>query len=322
MIIETTWKGGRGGHLYELVKQAQGVANPTARDWHLYFFPWYGDESYQEDGDVRVIDPEIAKYLREKEQELGIALSDRQKVWYARRRKELGMFIWREFPTTIEECFRAPIEGAIYADLIDQLRAKGAIRHSEVDRSSLVHTFWDLGSPVNTVTWYVQLVGSEIRIIDVDLNLDMTATERVAHMLAKGYLLGHHFLPHDAASTPTSGRSVKQEFESAGLHNVRVIPRTHDVWVGINRCRQLMPRMTFRVPACEKGIDALSNYHTRRETSGGLAQDYPVHDWSSHASDALRMFAEAEAAGMLEGGSATAVQGRRLFRLPQRARMF
>ncbi len=321
VIVETTWKGGRGGHLYSIVKAAMENPNKTPRDWHLFFFPWYGDASYQEDGDVKTNDPEVSKYLREKEAELGITFSDRQKVWYARRRKELGMFIWREFPTTIEECFRAPIEGAIYADLIDQLRAKGAIRPSEVDRSALVHTFWDLGSPVNTVTWYVQLVGSEIRIIDVELNLDMTATERVAHIMSKGYLLGSHYLPHDAASTPTSGRTVQQELENAGLKNCRVIPRTVDVWIGINRLRQLMPRMSFRLPACEKGLDALSNYHTRRETSGGLAQDFPVHDWSSHASDALRMFAEAEAAGMLDGGSATAVQGRRLFRLPQRARM-
>jgi len=311
VIVETTWKGGRGGHLYEIVKGAMENHEKTARDWHLFFFPWYNDPTYQEDGNVASIEPEVAKYLREKEESLGVKFTDRQKVWYARRRRELGMFIWREFPTTIEECFRAPIEGAIYADLIDQLRAKGAIRTSEIDRSALIHTFWDLGSPVNTVYWYVQLVGSEIRVVDVDLHLDLTLTERAAHILGKGYLLGSHYLPHDGASTPTSGRSVQMELEAAGLRNVRIIPRTTDIWIGINRLRQLMPRMTFRLPACEKGIDALSNYHTRRETSSGLAQDVPVHDWSSHAADALRMFAEADAAGMLEGGSATAMASRR-----------
>ena len=313
VIVETTWKGGRGGHLYEIVKQAMEIpeAEKTERDWHLFFFPWYNDPTYQEDGNVALIEPEVAKYLREKEEALGITLTDRQKIWYARRRRELGMFIWREFPTTIEECFRAPIEGAIYADLIDQLRAKGVITRSEVDRSALVHTFWDLGSPVNTVTWYVQLVGSEIRVVDVDMDLDLSITERVAHILGKGYPLGCHYLPHDAAATPTSGRSVQMELEAAGLKNVRIIPRTTDIWIGINRLRQLMPRMTFRLPACEKGLDALSNYHTRRETSSGLARDIPVHDWSSHAADALRMFAEADAAGMLEGGSATAMESRR-----------
>jgi len=205
----------------------------------------------------------------------------------------------------------APIEGAIYGDLITRLQAQGAIRPSAVDGSAMVHTFWDLGSPVNTVTWYVQLVGTEIRVIDLDIDLDMTLTERAARILGKGYPLGHHYLPHDGASTPTSGRSVHSELVAAGLNNVRIVPRTTDIWIGINRLRQLMPRMTFRLPACARGVEALSNYHTRKESSSGLASDMPVHDWSSHASDALRMFAEADAAGMLEGGSATAMASRR-----------
>ena len=41
----------------------------------------------------------------------------------------------------------------------------------------------------------------------------------------------------------------------------------------------------------------LSAYHTQRETSTGLARDEPVHDFSSHACDALRLIAEAETSG-------------------------
>ena len=72
--------------------------------------------------------------------------------WYQRARAQYGMFIKREFPTLLEECFQTPIEGAIYAEIIDRLRAEGAIRQAVVDASSLVHTAWDLGSPLNTVT--------------------------------------------------------------------------------------------------------------------------------------------------------------------------
>ena len=50
------------------------------------------------------------------------------------------MFIKREFPTVLEECFQTSIEGAIYAEIIDRLRAEGAIRPAVVDTSSLVHT--------------------------------------------------------------------------------------------------------------------------------------------------------------------------------------
>ena len=47
---------------------------------------------------------------------------------YQRKRAELGMFVLREFPTVMEECFQAPVEGAIYAELIDKLSAEGSIK--------------------------------------------------------------------------------------------------------------------------------------------------------------------------------------------------
>ena len=75
-----------------------------------------------------------------------------------------------------------------------------------------------------------------------------------------------------------------------------MVPRTHDIWIGINRLRQILPRFTFRIPACERGLEAVSNYHTVRTTSTGLAVDEPVHDWSSHAASAFKVIAEAETA--------------------------
>ena len=312
-VIETTWKGGRGGHLWGLVKEAMETpeADRTLNDWHLYFFPWWKDPTYTEAGRVDNLSPELQTYFAEKESELGVKFTAGQKSWYARRKSTLGLFIFREFPTSIDECFKAPMEGAIYADLLDKLRGKGAIRPHEVDQSALVHTFWDLGSPINTVTWYVQLVAGEIRVIDVDLDLDLTPVQRAAHILRKGYLMGWHYLPHDAAATANSGKTFQGELADAGIKNTRILPRTHDIWVGINQLRQLMPRMTFRLPACERGIEALTNYHTRRESGSGIAHDEPVHDWSSHAADGLRMLAEAEMNGMLEGGSETAKKARR-----------
>ncbi len=102
-------------------------------------------------------------------------------------------------------------------------------------------------------------------------------------MLNKGYLYGSHFLPHDAMATMHSGKTFLTELGEVGLRNCKVVPRTHDIWFGINRLRQILPRFTFRIPACERGLEAVSNYRTVRTTSTGLAVDEPVHDWSSHA---------------------------------------
>ncbi|GAT33284.1 hypothetical protein TSACC_21697 [Terrimicrobium sacchariphilum] len=307
-IIETTWKGGRKGHLWNLVKQAQSIQEEqrTLGDWRVFFFPWFNDPTYAASGPA-VTDSELLKYFAEKEAETGHTFTPAQRLWYQQRRNTLGAFMYREFPTTFDECFRAPIDGAIYAGLIDKARAEGRICTFPVDGAGLVHTFWDLGSPLNTVVWYVQFVGREIRVLDVDMStdeapIDLTPTERVARIKAKGYPLGNHYLPHDAALTERSGRTFQTELASLGLGNIKIIPRTVDVWIGINHLRQIFPRMAFRLPACELGIDALTNYHTRSESGTGRASDDPVHDWSSHASDALRMMAEADMHGMLDAG--------------------
>ena len=150
--------------------------------------------------------------------------------WYQRKRDELGMFMLREYPSTLAECFQTPVEGAIYAELIDRLRAEGAIRPAVVDTSALVHTAWDLGSPLNTVVTYFQIVGAEIRVTDCDSDLDLTPVQHVAYMLNKGYLFGSHFLPHDALATQKSGETFLNELNEVGLRNCKAVPRTHDIW--------------------------------------------------------------------------------------------
>lgn len=302
-VIETTWEGGKGGHLWDIIRPALELdADSKVR---VFFFPWYGD-SQCELFDGVPISKEIEEYFRGLEEKLGRKFRPEQKRWYAVTSKEQGIFMKREYPSTLDEAFSAPVEGAIYADILDALRVQGAISKRPCDNSALVNTCWDLGSPLNTVTWYFQIVAQEIRVIDCDIGLDVTPVERAAHMLAKGYPLGRHYLPHDAMATNTSGKTFHGELTGAGIANVQCVPRTHDIWVGINRLRQLLPRFTFRLPACEDGLNALAAYHYKPDTSTGRASNEPVHDWSSHPSDALRILAEAEMAGMLKTGHSTA----------------
>jgi hypothetical protein len=240
-----------------------------------------------------------------------ISFTPGQKSWWQRKRAELGLFIKREYPTILADCFASPVEGAIYAEAIDKLRADGSIRPWIVDHTALVHTAWDLGSPLNTTTWFFQLGPmGEIRVIDFDCDLDIPPVERVARMLGKGYLYGSHFLPHDAQQTQKSGRTFLNELKEAGLANLKALPRTQDLWVGINKLREMLPRFSFRIPECERGLEALSLYRTVRETSTGIARDEPFHGVESHACDALRVIAEAEAAHMLKAAGTTAVARR------------
>ena len=158
-LVETTWKGGRNGHLWSLVKSA--LETPEEQkgplDWRVVFFPWQDEPTYC-DAAPRTLSEDTLRYF---EGMPTLSVSPGQMSWFQRKRAELGMFVLREFPTVMEECFQAPVEGAIYAAAIDKLRVEGSIKPWLVDNSALTHTAWDLGSPINTVVWYFQLVGTD-----------------------------------------------------------------------------------------------------------------------------------------------------------------
>ena len=232
VVVETTWRGGRGGHLWDIVKKALETPEEQKHpdDWRVVFFPWQHDPAYC-DVEPQPLKEETVRYFSDKP-----GFSVGQKSWYQKARDQFGLFTLREFPTVLEECFQTPVEGAIYAEIIDRLRACGAIRPAVVDTSSLVQTAWDLGSPLNTVTWYFQLIGAEMRVIDCDSDLDLTPVQRVAHMLNKGYLYGSHFLPHDAMATMHSGKTFLTELGEVGLRNCKVVPRTMTFGLELTGC--------------------------------------------------------------------------------------
>lgn len=153
-----------------------------------------------------------------------------------------------------------------------------------------------------------QILGRWIRCIDYDLGVTSeTITQRVARVLGKGYAFGKFLFPHDALQTERTGRTfateVREALAEAGYNNaVAIVPRTTDLWVGINAVRSLLPCMEFRLPQCARGVEGLEAYHKKSQTASGLTVDEPVHDWSSHDADGVRVFAEANVAGMIKTG--------------------
>jgi hypothetical protein len=305
VFIETTWMGGKRGHLWNLTERAMttAAADITAADFHLYFFPWYRDPSYTLAGNAGQVDAETRAYFAAKSLETGHTFTEGQILWYYKVALPKGLARFAEFPTTLAECFMAPVPGAIYSKLIDAARAGGRIQKVEWDRKYPVFTFWDLGSPKNTRTIYVQFVGvNSIHVIDHDTDLDLSPAERVAHIKAKGYSYGGHILPHDARAQEKSGKSFKEQLEEAGLRNTMIVPRCVEIWTGINAAAELLPRCYFDKERCGKLVESLEAYHTREDRKTGHETSQPVHDWSSHDADAFRQIAEAMEAGLIKNG--------------------
>ena len=134
-------------------------------------------------------------------------------------------------------------------------------------------------------------------VIDCDHDLDLTPVQRVARMLFKGISLWQPFLPHDAMATQKSGKPFPTELNEVGLRNCKAVPQTHD---NLGRHQSASPDFApVHVPhsglrAQARGALQLSY---RADDATGLAVDEPVHDWASHAASALKIIAEAGAAG-------------------------
>lgn len=314
VIVETTFKGGKGGHLYDLMKTAMETpeAHRTAKDFRFWFFPWYLDAGYTLEGDPEAIAKDVARYLDEKEEELGFHFTPGQRLWYAKTKTEQGIFMFREYPTTPDEAFQAPVEGAVYGDIISQLRAAGQIRDFLWDRSFPVFAAWDIGWDDETAIWLFQVVNREVHWLWCTRQRKHTAAEMVKLVNDTGIPVTRHFLPWDSKSTASAtGLNYRGEVEKAGVHSVEALDPTRDEWATINATRDILRRSYVHRTACAVGIESLEAYHTKDTSGGGVIAKLPVHDWSSHACKAMQYGVEAIVLGKVKTS-----QGRRMADAP------
>lgn len=306
-IIESTWKGGKAGPFWELVSKAIDAKlspeNLTSHDFRLFFFPWFTDDQYRIEGNYDQISDETNAYLDQIEKEENVNITPPQRLWYYKVAMALGFYRFREYPSNLEECFRASIEGAVYQSRMLRARVENRVSEFSPAEDVLTFTLWDLGSPLNTTTWFVQQVGREFHFIDLLGEEDISLAERISIIRSKPYHYSFHLLPHDAAQKERSGFSFHASIHKLGLRNARIMPRPTDIWPGINHAHQMFSRFHFRLPQTDRGVDALSSYHTKKDKTNNYITETPVHDWTSHYADPIRLLAEADMNGFFSDSS-------------------
>lgn len=329
VCIESTHEGGKFGLNYEMILIAQQAdkENLTAMDWRFHFFAWWQDPKncLSLQGTLRQTKEDL-EYFAGLESE-GIGLSDEQKHWYLKKLLTQKHAMYKEHPSTAEEAINAIVSGAIYGPIVSKLRRDGRIRNFCHDQTAPLFTFWDLGQSDYTAIWLIQLCGPEFSLLRHFAWRGEGARFYVAKIeeWENEYgIISAHYLPHDADNQVGPGVSWRQMLMQAGLarDRIKVVPRTPDVWIGINHLRGLLPRCYVHLDGCSEsiwcgdelvpsGIGALEGYHTKETETAGRISEMPVHDETSHTCDALRTFSEAHARGMLSGVSAIAREGKR-----------
>lgn len=183
--------------------------------------------------------------------------------------------------------FAAPIEGAYYGDILNDLEAKGRVTGVPYDPSAPVYTWWDLGIDDAMAIWYIQRVGREIHVIDYDEFTgmgfldDLTGRPGVfTNVKAKPYTYAFHIPPHDIKARELGSGRQRLELMQEHLKDVFVSPMAK-VEDGISAVRSVLPMCWFDKEKTAKGRLALRNYHHG-------VNGKPVHNWASHGSDAFR----------------------------------
>lgn len=198
-----------------------------------------------------------------------------------------------EYAREMETSFEAAVEGAYYARLLTEAETGTPRRIGNVphDPGLEVHAAWDLGIGDSTAIWLAQFVGREVRLIDYIENNGVALDWYARELRNRPYSFAPLILPHDAVARELgTGKSRQEMLESLGFRT-RIAPKL-SVEDGIEAVRRMLPRCWIDEAKCAEGLRAVRDYREKRDEKRRVNLG-PLHDWTSHAADALRYLAVA-----------------------------
>jgi len=195
-----------------------------------------------------------------------------------------------EYAREMECSFDAPVEGAYYAEALNELSSSGRVCAVPVDLSAPVITAWDLGVHDYCSIWWMQLIGKEVHFIDYEMDVGK-GLDHWAGVLRRKKAQGNfdyrcHLLPHDVEhreiSTAKSRRATLQDLLPSD-EPIITVPRISSKEDGINASRALLGSSFFDQTRCQTGLAMLRGYHKS-------AMGQPVHGPGphSHGADAFQ----------------------------------
>lgn len=315
-VVETTWKGGKRGHLWEYTKSALETPDNEKheRSWRVMFFPWHTDPVYAI-ASGSPIRSEVRQYFDELEGLHGITCTEAQMRWYQEEAFPLVNNRFGEYPSTLEECFKSPMDGVIYEVEMSRAIAERRVTSIPIERGLPVYVSMDIGRNDAMPLVFIQPVGKELRVVGYYVNhreaMSHYGNYIKAWMAQKGVQDIRIILPHDGGrKSMESGKTLVDVLREMGFQNVQSVPKINSVWAGINFVRDTFPYLYFDkntlVEKFSRGAkdfpslgECLDNYHQAENANGMMVSVEPVHDDYSHGCDALRTFCEGWQRGMI-----------------------
>ena len=303
VFIESTAKG-RDGPFYKFVMEAKANEEAGKRlnrlQYRLHFASWWDADEYELDPEGVFISDKDCRYFDNLGEAIGRQISARKRAWYVQTRRndyaDDEQLMWQEYPSTVEESFKVSVDGVLLGKQIARVRKEGRITRVPYDPTYPVNTFWDLGVDDDIAIWFQQSVGLMDHFIDYFECSSEAYSYVVRDLQARGYVYGHHFLPHDGDHRRPGALVIetpRQMLEGLGLQHIEIVPRTPDLMgVGIPALRDDMVNYLFDEEKCAKGIEHIDNYKKRWNANMGAWSEEPAKNGHQHAVDALRQKAQ------------------------------
>ena len=242
---------GMNNNFYDLYQHANG-----AEDWFNY---------KAKASDTKIVDPEELEKAKE-------VMGEKKYL--------------QEF-----ECdWIANIEGAIYGEDMNKLDDKKQLARVPYDPTLPVSTAWDLGVADHSSIIFFQQKGTAIQIIDYHEERGHGLPHYIQMLEEKPYIYKDHFAPHDIDVQEFGNGKTRREIAYQLGIRFKVVPKL-PVEEGIHAVTMLLSRCWIDTDHCKNLIDALRHYHRKYIDKNRMFRSKPVHDWSSHACDAMRYLA-------------------------------
>ena len=189
------------------------------------------------------------------------------------------------------ECsFIGNISGSIYGDIVQDLDDDGKIGAVPYDPSLPVNTAWDIGYNDSTSIIFFQLLNHQINIIETYEDDNEALPHYIKFLQDKDYVYDTHYGPHDLDVTEFSNGKTRREVASALGVRFKIAPRIL-LEDGIHAVKMLLPRCRIDSDGCSDLLISLRHYHRKFNDKERIFKSKPVHDFSSHMCDALRVLA-------------------------------
>ena len=184
----------------------------------------------------------------------------------------------------------ANIEGAIYGDEMNKLDDKKQLARVPYDPTLPVSTAWDLGVADHSSIIFFQQKGTAVQIIDYHEERGHGLPHYIQLLNEKPYVYKEHYAPHDIEVQEFGNGKTRREIAYQLGIRFKVVPKL-PVEEGIHAVTMLLNRCWIDTDHCKNLIDALRHYHRKYIDKNRMFRSKPVHDWSSHACDAMRYLA-------------------------------